>query len=77
MKTQNKELQRQLRLLMLGGILSIIMGMLMLQRPIDPDKEKLGFISHKIGMSADSLALIACGITMIGCGAYKLKRPSE
>jgi len=74
---QTKEMQKQLRLLVVGGVLAIVMGLTMLQRPITPEKEKLGIITKKIGMSADALALMACGVGLIGFGIYKLRKPSN
>lgn len=71
---QNQDLHRLLRLMVIGGVLGVIFGLLMLQRPINPQKEKLGFISQKIGMSADAIALITSGVIIMGCGIYKIRR---
>ena len=74
---QTKAIQKQLRLLVVGGVLGIVMGLIMLQRPIAPEKEKFGFITKKIGMSADALVLMACSVGLFGFGIYKFKKPSN
>ena len=72
---QSKELQRQLRSAVVGGILALLFGVIVFQKPLNPNQEKLGFISKRIGMSADALVLMMCGVGLIGFGIYKLKKP--
>ncbi len=66
--------RRQVKLAVLAGILLFAFGLCAFYRPIPPNKEKLWFITKRIGMSADAIFLMIGGVVLAGWGVSRLNR---
>lgn len=66
--------RRQLKLAVLAGVLLFVVGLCAFYRPIPPNKEKLWFITKRIGMSADAIFLMIGGVVLAGWGVTQIKK---
>lgn len=74
---KQKLYQRELRLCVVGGILCFIFAVIYLQHPMPAEKEKLGFITTIIGVSADGLSLLFGGIGLTVWAISKIRKQSR